>query len=76
MELKDIVIISACRTAMGKFGGTLKNIPSWDLGAVAVREALRRANFQGNQVDDVILGPCKECCSERWRFILSPGYYA
>jgi acetyl-CoA C-acetyltransferase len=60
MELKDIVIISACRTAMGKFGGTLKNIPSWDLGAVAVREALRRANFQGNQVDDVILGSCRQ----------------
>jgi acetyl-CoA C-acetyltransferase len=54
------VIISACRTAMGKFGGTLKNIPSWDLGAVAVRDAIRRANFQGNQIDDVILGSCRQ----------------
>jgi len=60
MELKDIVIISACRTAMGKFGGTLKNIPSWDLGAVAVREALRRAGLNGDQVDDVILGSCRQ----------------
>ncbi|MCK9401365.1 MAG: thiolase family protein [Bacteroidales bacterium] len=60
MELKDIVVISACRTAMGKFGGTLKNIPSWDLGAVAVRDAMRRANFQGNQIDDVILGSCRQ----------------
>jgi len=60
MELNDIVIISACRTAMGKFGGTLKNIPSWDLGAVAVREAMRRANLQGNQIDDVILGSCRQ----------------
>jgi acetyl-CoA C-acetyltransferase len=60
MELKDIVIISACRTAMGKFGGTLKNIPSWDLGAVAVRDAMRRANFQGNQIDDVIMGSCRQ----------------
>lgn len=60
MELKDIVVISACRIAMGKFGGTLKNIPSWDLGAVAVREALRRAGLRGDQVDDVILGSCRQ----------------
>ena len=45
---------------MGKFGGTLKNIPSWDLGAVAVREALRRAGLNGDQVDDVILGSCRQ----------------
>jgi acetyl-CoA C-acetyltransferase len=60
MELKDIVVIAACRTAMGKFGGTLKNIPSWDLGAVAVREAMRRSNFQGNQIDDILLGSCRQ----------------
>lgn len=60
MELQDIVIISACRTAMGKFGGTLKNIPSWDLGAVAVRDVMERANFLGDQIDDVILGSCRQ----------------
>ncbi len=60
MELQDIVIISACRTAMGKFGGTLKNIPSWDLGAVAVRDSMRRANLKGDQIDDVILGSCRQ----------------
>jgi acetyl-CoA C-acetyltransferase len=60
MELQDIVIISACRTAMGKFGGTLKNISSWDLGAVAVRDAMRRANITGDQIDDVILGSCRQ----------------
>ncbi len=60
MELKDIVIIAACRTAMGKFGGTLKNIPSWDLGAIAIRDAMRRVNLQGNQIDDAILGSCRQ----------------
>src|SRR5512141_2161703 len=60
MKLQDIVIISACRTAMGKFGGTLRNIPSWDLGAIVVREAMKRVNLQGNQVDDVILGSCRQ----------------
>lgn len=60
MTLNDIVIISACRTAMGRFGGTLKDIPAYDLGAAAVKEALRRANLQGDQIDDVILGSCRQ----------------
>jgi len=60
MELNDIVVISACRTAMGRFGGSLKDIPSYDLGAVVVKEALRRASITGEQVDDVILGSCRQ----------------
>jgi len=60
MELNDIVAISAVRTAMGKFGGTLKNIPAYDLGAVAVKEAVKRASITGEQVDDVILGSCRQ----------------
>ena len=60
MELKDIVIVAACRTAMGKFGGTLRDIPSWELGATAVREAIRRAGLAGDQVDEVILGSCRQ----------------
>lgn len=60
MELNDIVAISACRTAMGKFGGTLKDIPSYDLGAAVIKEALKRASINGDQVDDVILGSCRQ----------------
>lgn len=62
MEQKDndIVVISACRTPMGKFGGSLKDIPSFDLGAIVVREALKRAALSGDQVDDVILGSCRQ----------------
>jgi acetyl-CoA C-acetyltransferase len=60
MELKDIVIIAACRTAMGKFGGSLRDIPSFDLGAVVIRESLKRAGLRGDQVDDVILGSCRQ----------------
>lgn len=59
-ELNDIVIIAACRTAMGKFGGTLKDIPSFNLGATVIKEALKRASLKGNQVDDVILGSCRQ----------------
>jgi acetyl-CoA C-acetyltransferase len=60
MDLNDIVAISACRTAMGRFGGTLKDIPAYDLGAVVIREALKRASITGDQVDDVIFGNCRQ----------------
>jgi acetyl-CoA C-acetyltransferase len=60
MELSDIVAISACRTPMGRFGGTLKTVAAYDLGAVAVEEALKRANLSGEQIDDVILGSCRQ----------------
>ena len=60
MDLNDIVAISAVRTPMGKFGGTLKDIPAYDLGAVAVKEAIIRASITGEQVDDVILGSCRQ----------------
>ncbi|OFX20617.1 MAG: acetyl-CoA acetyltransferase [Bacteroidetes bacterium GWA2_31_9] len=60
MNLNDVVIVSACRTAMGKFGGTLKNIPSYDLGAIAIKEAIKRANIDVKLIDDVILGSCRQ----------------
>ncbi|MBI4722240.1 MAG: thiolase family protein [Candidatus Stahlbacteria bacterium] len=60
MELKDIVVVSACRTPLGKFGGTLKNMPAYDIGVVAIREALKRANITGNDIQDVILGNCRQ----------------
>ena len=60
MKLDEIVVISAVRTPLGKFGGSLRNIPSFDLGAIAIREALKRATISGDQVDDVILGSCRQ----------------
>jgi acetyl-CoA C-acetyltransferase len=60
METKDIVAVSAVRTPMGRFGGTLKNIASYDLGAVVVRESLKRTGIKPDEVDDVILGSCRQ----------------
>ncbi|CEP69175.1 Thiolase [Moorella glycerini] len=54
--MTDVVIVSAVRTAIGSFGGTLKDIPAAELGAIVVREALRRADIEPGQVDEVILG--------------------
>ncbi len=50
------VIVSAVRTPIGRFGGALKELPAWRVGAVAVAEALRRAGVEPSVVDDVILG--------------------
>ena len=60
MELSDIVAISAVRTPMGRFGGTLKDVASYDLGAAAIRAALQRAGVAGDGVDDVSFGSCRQ----------------
>lgn len=54
--MKEIVIASACRTAIGSFGGSLKNVPAAELGAVVVKEAVNRAGIKPEQVDEVIFG--------------------
>jgi acetyl-CoA C-acetyltransferase len=50
------VIVSACRTPIGTFGGSLKDVSAADLGAVVIREALARASAAPDTVDDVIMG--------------------
>ena len=54
--MKKIVIASACRTAIGKFGGTLANVPATELGSIVIKEALNRANVKPEQVDHVYMG--------------------
>jgi acetyl-CoA C-acetyltransferase len=54
--MTDIVIVSAARTAVGKFGGSLSKVPAADLGATVLAEVLKRAKLQGDQVSEVILG--------------------
>lgn len=54
--MKQVVIISATRSAIGKFQGSLKTFTSPELGALAVRAALERAHLETSQVDEVIMG--------------------
>lgn len=54
--MKKVVIASAVRTAIGTFGGSLKDVPAVDLGAVAIKEALNRANVKPEMVDEVFMG--------------------
>ena len=53
---KEIVLAGACRTALGKFGGALTNVPAVELGAIVIREAIRRAGIQPDVVDEVLMG--------------------
>jgi len=54
--MRDVVIASAVRTAVGTFGGALRDIPAIELGKIAVQEALKRAKIKPEQVEEVILG--------------------
>jgi acetyl-CoA C-acetyltransferase len=54
--MKDVVIVSACRTAIGDFGGSLATIPSTRLGAIVIKEAIERAGIHMGEVEEVIMG--------------------
>lgn len=53
---EDVVIISGCRTAVGKFQGSLADLNASQLGAIAVREAVKRAGLDAAKVDECIMG--------------------
>jgi acetyl-CoA C-acetyltransferase len=54
--MRDAVILAACRTPIGKFQGSLSPFSTIDLGAIVVREAVRRAGIEASQVDEIIMG--------------------
>ncbi|MFS0863460.1 acetyl-CoA C-acetyltransferase [Fredinandcohnia sp. 179-A 10B2 NHS] len=56
MSKNEVVIVSAVRTAIGSFGGSLQNISAPELGAVVIKEALEKAGVDPKQVDEVIMG--------------------
>jgi acetyl-CoA C-acetyltransferase len=52
----EIVLLSAVRTAIGKFGGTLRSVPAQQLGAIVIREAVKKAGIKESDADEVIMG--------------------
>jgi len=54
--MKEIYVVSCCRTAIGSFGGTLKDTPTTELGAIVMKETLRRAGISSGDIDEVIFG--------------------
>lgn len=62
---KDVVIVAACRTAIGKFGGTLKESNASSIGSVVMKEAVKRAKIDPAMINDVRFGCCDEHCDEQ-----------
>jgi len=54
--MQEVVIVSGVRTAVGKFGGSLTDIPAYELGALVIKEAVNRAGIKPEEVDEVIFG--------------------
>lgn len=54
--MREVVIVSAVRTAIGSFGGSLKDVPAVDLGALVIKEAVNKAGIKPEMVNEVIMG--------------------
>ena len=54
--MKEVYVVNCCRTAVGSFGGSLKNTPAADMGAVVVKEVLARSGVKPEQVDELMFG--------------------
>ena len=54
--MREVVIASAARTALGSFGGSLKDVPAAELGAIVIKEAVKRAGIDPEQVEEVVMG--------------------
>ena len=59
-ELKEVVVVSGVRLPVGSYGGSLKNTPAIDMGAMVVKEAVKRAGIEPAVVDEVIIGQVGE----------------
>ena len=64
MELRNVVIVDACRTAVGKFGGTLKPVKAHELATVVIKGILERNNLDPAKVSEVIMGQCRQSSDE------------
>ncbi|MCI8678159.1 MAG: acetyl-CoA C-acyltransferase, partial [Lawsonibacter sp.] len=54
--MREVYVVNCCRTAIGSFGGSLKDTPAADLGATVIKEALNRAGVKPENVDEVMFG--------------------
>jgi acetyl-CoA C-acetyltransferase len=60
MDLKDVVVVAANRSPMGIFGGTLKEIPAYDLGGQIIQKTLAKINLKPEEVDMTVFGNCRQ----------------
>ena len=60
MDLRDVVVVSAVRTPMGSFGGSLRDMPVYEIGKQAMSEAVRRADLPPAEIDEVLYGNTRQ----------------
>ncbi len=60
INLSDVVFVSAVRSPMGKFGGTMKNLKCYEIAQYPISEAVKRAHIQGSNVDEAVIGNCRQ----------------
>ncbi len=64
METRNVVIVEACRTAVGKFGGSLKPCSAYDLACCVMQGILDRSGVDPSVIDEVIMGQCRQTSDE------------
>ena len=64
MEMKNVVIVEACRTAVGSFGGSLRPVSAYDLACCVMQGVLDRSGIDPKEIDEVIMGQCRQTSDE------------
>ena len=64
MELRNVVVVDGCRTAVGKFGGALRPVSAYDLACTVMKGCLDRTGVDPAQIDEVIMGQCRQTSDE------------
>ena len=64
MKMKEVVILDACRTAVGKMGGTLRPLSAYDMAVAVLKGSLERSGIDSAEIDEVILGQCRQTSDE------------
>ena len=64
MEMKNVVIVEACRTAVGSFGGSLRPVSAYDMACTVMKGCLDRSGIDPKEIDEVIMGQCRQTSDE------------
>ena len=64
MELRNVVVVDGCRTAVGKFGGALRPVSAYDLACTVMKGCLDRTGIDPAEIDEVIMGQCRQTSDE------------
>ena len=73
MELRNVVVVDGCRTAVGKFGGALRPVSAYDLACTVMKGCLDRTGIDPAEIDEVIMGQCRQTSDENGAMQIMTG---